>query len=106
MELFRAMSEVEFQETLHSQQPPFLRRFKWFSPNHQFVQDRVQDGKFNNSRFKPERYTRLVRFVISPESVRFFRKSPREWMLDRRMAHLVSWLSIVELPSDSSPAGD
>lgn len=100
MELFRAMCEVEFQETLHSQQPSFFRRFKWFSPDRQFVLNRVRDGKFNNSRFKPERYTKLVRFVISPKNTHLFRKNSREWMLDRRVSHLVLWLSIEELPSN------
>lgn len=62
MYIYRAMCEAEAERTLANGRPDFLRRFKWFSPNLAFIKARVQDGKFNNSKNKPERYTRLLMF--------------------------------------------
>lgn len=94
MELYRAMCDAEFHQTLRSQKPSFFRRFKWFSPDREFVENRVLDGEFNNSRFKPDRYTRLIKFTISPESIRFFRQNRKEWMLDVRVSQFVSCVSV------------
>ena len=94
MELYRAMCDAEFHQTLRSQCPVFVHRFKWFSPNREFIKNRVMDGKFNNSQFKPERYTQLIKFTISDQSVQFFSQEQKEWKLDRRMSHQVSWVSV------------
>lgn len=57
------MSEVEFTETLKLGKADFsIKRFKWFSPSLEFIQLRVRDGKFNNSKFVPDRYTHIVQF--------------------------------------------
>lgn len=94
MELYRAMCDAEFHQTLRSRQPVFLRRFKWFSPSREFVEKRVMDGQFNNSRFKPDHYTKLIRFTISAENARLFRQGQKEWALDRRLSNLISWVSV------------
>ena len=63
MIIYRAMSEVEFIETLKSGKADFgIKRFKWFSPSLDFIVSRVRDGKFNNSKFVPNRYTHIVAF--------------------------------------------
>ena len=97
MKLYRAMCEVEFQQTLKAKRPAFLKRYKWFSPSLEFVKQRVMDGKFNNSKYKQERYLRLVRFTILPESVPFFEKATKEWLLDRRRIARVRWLAVEEI---------
>ena len=67
-------------------------RFKWFSPDINFIQNRVRDGKFNNSKFCQNRYSILVEFDV--ENVEPFKKSNFEWMLDRRVANQVKINSI------------
>ena len=57
------MSEVEFIETVKFKKADFTtKRFKWFSHSLNFIKSRVQDGKFNNSKFAPDRYTRICQF--------------------------------------------
>lgn len=57
------MSEVEFVETMQSGKADFsTKRFKWFSPDLEFIRTRVRDGKFNNSKFVPSRYTHIISF--------------------------------------------
>jgi hypothetical protein len=63
MIVYRAMSEVEFNETMKSGKADFsIKRFKWFSPSLNFIVSRVRDGKFNNSKFATNRYTHIVEF--------------------------------------------
>ncbi len=62
MEVYRAMCESEYKETLRKGAPDFLKRKKWFTPDKSFLK-RVLDGDFNNSKFK-DKYTHLVVFKI------------------------------------------
>lgn len=64
MIIYRAMCDEEAERTIRNNQPDFLRRFKWFSHNLDFIRGRVQSGSFNNSKYKTERYSRLLSFEI------------------------------------------
>jgi len=64
MKIYRAMCSEEAVKTLENGRPHFLRRFKWFSHKLNFITDRVQDGSFNNSKVKNDRYTRLFEFEV------------------------------------------
>lgn len=64
MIIYRAMCHEEAVKTLANGRPDFLKRFKWFSDDLEFVKTRVQDGSFNNSKHKPNRYTRIFEFWI------------------------------------------
>lgn len=90
MFLYRAMCEAEAIETLRDQRPAFLRRYKWFSPDIDFVAGRVMDGQFGGSGNKPERYTALLRFEVLDGTERF-EQGQREWRLDRRRRQGVRW---------------
>lgn len=94
--LYRAMCTKEALDTIRSGSPSFLRRYKFFSPLESFVRERVQDGIFNNSRFKPNRYTHLLVFRIPEADARWFDCGRREWKLDRRHMQNVHWLEISE----------
>ena len=64
MIIYRAMCDEEAEKTLRNSRPDFLRKFKWFSHNLDFIKGRVQGGGFNNSKYKPERYSRLLSFEV------------------------------------------
>ncbi len=66
-----------------SRRPDFLRRFKWFSDDLEFIKSRVQDGSFNNSKHKTDRYVRIFEFEIDDFSKADF-ISNNEIQLDRR----------------------
>lgn len=65
----------EFLETIKYKKPHFIRRFKWFSHNLDWVNSRVMDGNFNNSKFKQEKYTHLCVFEYNGESHDFMSKN-------------------------------
>lgn len=90
MTLYRAMCQEEADATLAAGSQQFVRRWKWFSPDLSFVVGRVQDGRFNNSRFVPGRYTVLLAFDLSAGEEEFV-ICKREWALNRRRSHLVKW---------------
>lgn len=96
MTLYRAMCAEEARDTLRHRAPSFFRRYKFFSPSLQFVRGRVQDGEFNNSRSKPNRYTHLLMFRIPEADTEWFDHGRREWRLDRRCIQNVHWLEISE----------
>lgn len=91
MILYRAMCDEEAERTLKNGRPDFLRKFKWFSPNLDFIRERVQDSNFNNSKYKSERYKRLLVFetqdidksdFVSKNEVQFDRrKNPKITLL-------------------------
>lgn len=91
MILFRALCQEEFQD-MSNNTLSWNSRFKWFSPDINFIQNRVRDGQFNNSNFCQNRYSILVEFDV--ENVEPFKKSKFEWMLDRRSANQVKINSI------------
>jgi len=95
--LFRAMCEKEFFETIKFKSLSWNSRFKWFGTK-EFVTSRVQGGKFNNSKFVGDRYSRLVKFEIDDSCLSVFIKCGRsEFMVDRRKAPLVRFSSIEEV---------
>jgi len=64
MIVYRAMCEEEYLNTLKEKQPVFIKRFKWFSHNLNFIKSKVKDGKFNNSQFVPDRYKYVLSFKV------------------------------------------
>ena len=83
------MCEKEFQDTVKSGRLSWNSRFKWFGTE-EFVKTRVQDGKFNNSRFVPDRYKHIVEFEVEEESLKHFSKcGNHELMLSVRKVPLV-----------------
>lgn len=62
--IHRAMCEAEYLRTLAGKSPSFVTRFKWFTTNLDFLKQRVQDGKFNNSRYKVDAYLHIVTFEV------------------------------------------
>ena len=91
MILYRAMSRQEYIETLAKGRPAFVQRFKWFSPNIEFIKTRVMDGFFNHSHFRKDRYVYIIRFTIPDDDIRFFSQQRNEWRVDRRIHHLINW---------------
>jgi hypothetical protein len=68
MILYRAMCKDELDKTLNSSSLSWHRnKEKCFSLSTNFIINRVQDGNFNNSKFKPERYEYLVKFVFNDD---------------------------------------
>ena len=83
MVIYRAMCEIEYKRTMSNGRPDFNKRFKWFSYNLDFIKSRVQDGCFNNSKHKPDRYARLLAFKIDDLDKSDF-VSDNEIQFDRR----------------------
>lgn len=99
--LYRAMSREEWFATQALKRPAYIGRWKWFSPDRDWVQQRVMDGNFNNSKFVPGRYSVLVVFDISAQDSKWFDNrrgcaqcGEREWALHKRRAHQVRWRQI------------
>ena len=86
MIVFRAMCNEEYERTIKLGCADFSKkRFKWFSNNINFILDRVGDGQFNNSKFCPDRYTRIVEFSIDDKYVsKLDHISKNEIQVDRR----------------------
>lgn len=72
------MSKQERDLTLEDNHFSFIKKYKWFSFNLDWIKSRVQDGKFNNSKFKPERYTHLLKFDIEDEYIKQFSKKGKK----------------------------
>ncbi len=87
LKIYRAMCKKEFQESTNNRLA-WQSRFKWFSSNKDFVVNRVKDGRFNNSRFIPDRYSILVEIGIEDFN-HFNQINDQELMLDRRQANQV-----------------
>jgi hypothetical protein len=89
MRIFRAMCDEEAASMLKQNALSFISKFKWFGTE-EFVTSRVQDGKFNNSRFVGGRYSRLFEFEVDEDSLKHFSKCGyRELMLSVRKVPLV-----------------
>lgn len=91
MLIYRAMSEDEYNSTIFRNRPHFIRRYKYFSSHLEFITNRVMDGRFNNSNYKPLRYTRVVSFTIDDGDDIYFTKCGREWILDIRSIQHIHW---------------
>ena len=84
MILYRAMCHNEAEQTIKDGRPAFMNRFKWFGTE-EFVRQRVQDGMFAKSRFKPDAYARVLRFEVPDDQLHHLKHVGRyEWMLDVR----------------------
>lgn len=86
IKLYRAMCKEEYIKTYNIGKPSFFKKHKWFSLNLQWVKQRVQNEKFNNSNFIKTRYTHLCEFnwdgnnadFISKNEIQFnVRKNPK-----------------------------
>ena len=82
MILYRAMCLEEYKNTKDNSFS-FIKRYKWFSNNIEFIKDRVKDGKFNNSIFVKGMYTHLIKLEIDDEYIT--KLNEKEYMLDRRI---------------------
>lgn len=91
--LYRAMSDEELISTMKNKSPNFSeKRFKWFTRDLHFIFSRIQGPDFNNSRIETERYKNVVQFILPDSELVYFKKlNEKEYMLDRRKAHLVKW---------------
>ena len=56
------MCSSEFQKTKLYKKPHFIKRYKWFSSNLDFIINRVLDGKFNNSNYDNSKYEKVCSF--------------------------------------------
>ncbi len=80
------MCNQEADETLRFNNLSWHSKKKWFG-TYEFVTSRVKDGKFNNSKFKPVRYNRLLEFTITSSLDIFDKCGYNEFMLDIRKAN-------------------
>jgi hypothetical protein len=92
MIMYRAMCLKEYENS--KDRLDFTKRFKWFSPNIDFILKRVTDGNFNNSNLVDGRYDIICKFKIVSGSENFVRLNVNEYMLDRRKSNNVKIESI------------
>ena len=98
MTLYRAMCKDEDVSSIANNRPHFIKRYKWFSPSLEFVSGRVQDGVFNNSKWRQERYTERLAFTFSDNSRSYFAvENEKEYRLDRRLTPMVRCESVLEV---------
>lgn len=62
MIIYRAMCQEEFEKTILYNKPHFIKRYKWFSPDLNFILGRVKDGNFNNSLYNKHKYEFICSF--------------------------------------------
>lgn len=72
----------------------WIRRFKWFSPNIEWIKSRVQDGKFNNSNSCLSRYSRLLQFEWNGLKHDF--QSINEIQFDRRKNPTIKFIREIQ----------
>ena len=97
MKLYRAMSEQEFNNVTNDRPFAWKSKSKWFSPNKEFVLNRVRDGKFNNSNFDNRRYTHLVEYLVEDNLKVLQTVSTHEMMLARKDEPLIKVLGILKI---------
>lgn len=91
------MSEQEFNNVTNDRPFAWKSKFKWFSPNKEFVLNRVRDGKFNNSNFDNRRYTHLVEYLVEDNLKVLQTVSTYEVMLARKEEPLLKVLNVVKI---------
>ena len=94
MKLYRLMSEKEFNSISPDRPFSWKGKFKWFSPNKDFILNRVKDGKFNNSNFDNMRYTHLAEYVVEDDRNVLKIVSNYEIMLARKDEPLLTVLQV------------
>ena len=92
--LYRFMCKEEFDNTSVDNCFSWNSKAKFFTDDFSFLIKRVKDGKFNNSKFKPEKYVHLVVYEIVDTHNKLIRVSDKELMLCRKDAPMVSVVSI------------
>jgi len=88
MIVFRAMSLEEANKVTINTPLSWKSKFKWFGTE-DFVQTRVLDGKFNNSKYK-NKYQVLCKYEIIDGIEHFSKCGNREFMLSIRKANNVN----------------
>lgn len=94
--LYRVMCQAEYDRVSNSTPFSWYGKNKWFTDNLTFIQERVLDGKFNNSNHKPDKYTHLVRYELNNLNG-FNRVSDNELMLKRHKVPLTSINQVTKL---------
>lgn len=88
MILYRAMCPSEFEQVSERHPLAWKSKFKWFGTK-EFVDNRVRDGKFNNSKFVANRYKHIVIYEVLSGIEYFSKCGHNEFMLNCRKAPLV-----------------
>lgn len=88
MIVFRAMSIEEASKVTNNNPLSWKSKFKWFGTE-DFVQTRVLDGKFNNSKYK-NKYQVLCKYEVIEGVEHFSKCGNRELMLSIRKANNVN----------------
>ena len=94
MKLYRLMCDEEFNPICEKYPFSWNKSCKWFTDDVEFLQ-RVSDKKFNNSKFKQNRYKNLVVYQVENIST-FERVSHKELMLRRKNAQNVKVVSVLK----------
>lgn len=76
------MCAEELTKTKLYKRPHFIKRYKWFSQDLDFILNRVKDGKFNNSYYIKDRYKFICSFEWDGENSDW--KNKNEIQFDRR----------------------
>lgn len=95
MKLYRLMCDEEFNSVCEKHPFSWNKSCKWFTDDVEFLQ-RVSDKKFNNSKFKQDRYKNLVVYQVENLST-FERVSNKELMLRRKNAQNVKVINILKV---------
>jgi hypothetical protein len=95
--IYRAMNQEEADRTLLLQQPSFKKRFKFFSTDYRFIENRVRDGKFAHSQYKDEPYRHILQFEILSGFDQFVHLNSKELMLDVRKTPLINFGNISKI---------
>jgi len=94
MLIYRMCCQEEFEDIINK--PSLRSRFQFYATNIEWLIERVCDGNFNNSKFKPSKYAHLVVFEISNIDLKHFRKQGiNELILDRRDINLIQFRRIL-----------
>ncbi len=92
------MCKEEMEDTLRYKKPSVFPRVKFFSHDKAFVVGRVMDGSFNHSKFKTERYERLLEFQILDSDLQYFDRIGKfELSLNRKNIGQIKWISVKEV---------
>lgn len=86
------MCNEEFIKISNSSPFSWNKKCKWFTSNENFLK-RVQDGRFNNSKFKSNRYTHLVKYHVKSLDG-FIKVSDNELMLYRCKQPMIQLIGI------------
>lgn len=92
MKIYRACCLEEYKKHVKNKFPAIDKRFIFFTHDINFIKNRVQDGNFNNSTFKKNKYDYVVCYDIPDECLKHFTRMGRfELMLDRRNIQHIKW---------------